>query len=1023
MLIATVLVISMAASVAVFARWRKPATLTEELAEIEMLRIYATQFSVPTKFRPCRIALTPGRIPSADCLNRVRVQVPKELEGRISTQADSGNRDAIHADALVDFELDDVKHSGLSRIIERLQLLVRGRYRTEDSLADLSAAYLVRAGREQQVLDLFRALEAAERAIAINQTHQAALYNRALALQGLTLDSEASKAWRAYLTVDSTSGWATEARQYEALLRGKLVPIPPANADDSTLAAFAVASPQQARELGWDVLLGQWGAEVMHDDTAAARAALHRSAVLARELENRRGDASLAEEVRIIEAHGGDKDATNRLASAHRFFSSARIEYVRINYAAADTLFDRAFQAGADSPVLRAWVRGFYGATHRGEDPVGSLRMVRAAVVGVDTARYPALGGRFYWTLAVLLVKENDQRSAAAYGTAVRLFERAGEPGNTADVLSGQAEAEAAVGNETEEYYATWYRAASLLRRHRNPQSLHRQFAAMSRRLVTNGFPWASSRVDNELSSIAEHSSVNLLVVEARDIRAEGLARSGEMDAALAEVAAAEPLVGTISDTIARKHFTAMLRATRGIAEVGRNPLMAEARLSSIIPSMRRAGVPPRFVTALLARADARAMLGRTDSARADLLEALQLIRTGRIYKTFGLSRGAGPDARASLDRVVARLVGEGRDTAALALLELGTTALAQVEPAPLPAAIPGGRVVVRYAFAGDTILAWTMSGRDVRVTRTPVSQAHFRERLDTLLTLLEQREDSLADAELRRMHNWLIRPLESRLGARNSSLVIVPDETMENVPFAALRNPRGEYLLGRFVIRVARSVAGAVVEPGADRASPVVGVVQDPAIDRQLYPDLRQLRGASDEVAALNGWRPSVLAGTRASGDSVRGLLSRVSLFHFAGHAIADPLMPDSSFLVLAAGPGPDDLGRLTAADIASMELPGLDLVVLSACSTLGGSEAGSGGFAGLSGAFLGAGAKGVIGSLWSVYDTRTRKLVEGFYAAYRTNRDPAAALRQAQRDMLSSPDERWKRPSAWAAFEYVGR
>jgi CHAT domain-containing protein len=56
-------------------------------------------------------------------------------------------------------------------------------------------------------------------------------------------------------------------------------------------------------------------------------------------------------------------------------------------------------------------------------------------------------------------------------------------------------------------------------------------------------------------------------------------------------------------------------------------------------------------------------------------------------------------------------------------------------------------------------------------------------------------------------------------------------------------------------------------------------------------------------------------------------------------------------------------------------------------------------------------------------VNDERARMLVDGFYAAYRTNRDPAAALRHAQQAMRNSRDPRWNRPSAWAAFEYVGR
>ncbi|HEX8246205.1 MAG TPA: CHAT domain-containing protein, partial [Longimicrobium sp.] len=113
---------------------------------------------------------------------------------------------------------------------------------------------------------------------------------------------------------------------------------------------------------------------------------------------------------------------------------------------------------------------------------------------------------------------------------------------------------------------------------------------------------------------------------------------------------------------------------------------------------------------------------------------------------------------------------------------------------------------------------------------------------------------------------------------------------------------------------------------------------------------------------------------------------------------------------------------GRLTAAQIAGMKLGGMDLVVLSACSTLN-DPRGGGGFTGLGGAFLGAGARGVIGSLWEVNDDRTPELMRRFYAEYGKNGDAAAALRFAQLQMLRSKDAGQRSPSAWAGFEYQGR
>jgi CHAT domain-containing protein len=131
----------------------------------------------------------------------------------------------------------------------------------------------------------------------------------------------------------------------------------------------------------------------------------------------------------------------------------------------------------------------------------------------------------------------------------------------------------------------------------------------------------------------------------------------------------------------------------------------------------------------------------------------------------------------------------------------------------------------------------------------------------------------------------------------------------------------------------------------------------------------------------------------------------------------VSDAQSPERSYLALRAGGD-----RLEASEIEGLPLQNLQLVVLSACSSLGGLG-GSSGFTGLSGAFLGAGAHGVIGSLWPVGDETAAPLMTRFHQHYLAHHDPVRALQQAQIEMLRDPDPVKHRPSAWAAFEYVGQ
>lgn len=117
-----------------------------------------------------------------------------------------------------------------------------------------------------------------------------------------------------------------------------------------------------------------------------------------------------------------------------------------------------------------------------------------------------------------------------------------------------------------------------------------------------------------------------------------------------------------------------------------------------------------------------------------------------------------------------------------------------------------------------------------------------------------------------------------------------------------------------------------------------------------------------------------------------------------------------------LAGGEPPERAGNgmLTAEEVTGLDLAGTELVVLSACETgLGDIQPGEGVF-GLRRAFVLAGARTLVMSLWKVPDDATRDLMEDFYRTLRDGRPRAEALRDAQ---LRQRD-RDPSPLAWAAF-----
>jgi CHAT domain-containing protein len=146
----------------------------------------------------------------------------------------------------------------------------------------------------------------------------------------------------------------------------------------------------------------------------------------------------------------------------------------------------------------------------------------------------------------------------------------------------------------------------------------------------------------------------------------------------------------------------------------------------------------------------------------------------------------------------------------------------------------------------------------------------------------------------------------------------------------------------------------------------------------------------------------------------------------HFAPHAIIDDTDPLGSFLALEGG-------NLTVADIYTLRLDA-DLVLLSACRTALGPISGDG-VAGVTRAFVYAGAASVMATTWDVADAPTVRLVQQFYRRRLRGAGKAAALREAQLQLLTDlrggrvivqepdgPVALRPDPYFWAGFVLVG-
>ncbi|MDX1902560.1 MAG: CHAT domain-containing protein, partial [Thermonemataceae bacterium] len=147
---------------------------------------------------------------------------------------------------------------------------------------------------------------------------------------------------------------------------------------------------------------------------------------------------------------------------------------------------------------------------------------------------------------------------------------------------------------------------------------------------------------------------------------------------------------------------------------------------------------------------------------------------------------------------------------------------------------------------------------------------------------------------------------------------------------------------------------------------------------------------------------------------------LKDFSVLHFATHGLVDEENPELSQVFLGANEQED--GNLFAGEIFNLRL-NADLVTLSACEVGLGKLTKGEGLIGLSRAFLYAGAKNLVVSLWKVSDESTARLMIYFYANQfeNLNKTYAQAMREAKLSLLK--DANYAKPYYWAAFVVLGK
>jgi CHAT domain-containing protein/tetratricopeptide (TPR) repeat protein len=691
-----------------------------------------------------------------------------------------------------------------------------------------------------------------------------------------------------------------------------------------------------------------------------------------------------------------------------------------------------------------------------------------------------ALG--YYRRVEDMAAKAGDMlnRTSAQYGvvnTLMRQMEELPRPGGREEVLAlaraALVDSEEADNRETQvmlhrtlgellgglpgrkaEAERHYERCVTIARSIDQPRELAHCLWSLGHHLAEQGHPREARQRIEEALALARGTGHHWSLAHASRERMRVSWRTRPREEAIAECLSSLDAIETLrrlqDDKGAAEVFSAWARdyywlagrlLDRGAQEPGREDV---ARAFAVTERMRA-----RVLLEVLSASDdgrGRAADHPLTAKRRDVLQ-----RMAETHREL-LDPGLGPDARrAALGRLESLELEE--EEVRRGLRAAGGRAAASAEPRFARLEEVEASLDPEEALLSFTIGLWTeLSGdfgggawltvstrRGTKAYRLP-DRVHLQAVVPVFLGLFERRDGQEAGPAAS-LYKDLLADALADLPPGIERLVVIPDDALHRVPFAALRSaPAEEPLVARYQIALAPS---ATLWLRWKRASPPVAarpalVLADPILgDEARTPSVRgaaqERGGASVFGASLGalphareegvsivrrlGRRSELLLGRAASEQALKTTpLDQFGILHFAAHAVVDEERPERSAVFLAPGSASED-GLLQVREVVDLSMEGR-VVVLSACRTARGSILRGEGVLGLGRAFFQAGSHAVVGSLWPLRDDDAALLFDVFYRRLDEGASLGAALRDAQRQAI-----RAGRPAAaWAGLVVMG-
>ena len=885
---------------------------------------------------------------------------------------------------------------------------------------DLAAAYIARARQADSPALLADAVAAADAALDVDSNYPEALFNRAVALERLGLRDAAHEAWKTYLRVALDDGWSREAKEHLAALSIPLANFEESLAHDSELIASGDTTaaarlvrmfPERSRAYVQETALTAWATNVQKDPGAASRY-LTIARAIGNELASR-GDTFVRDQVAAIDRlHDEELPA---FASAQASLGEGRRLVKEEPTPALPLLQDAAEHFTALHAPMTMYARLQTAVALHNDNRNADGRRALEQLLPEIPQGDQSLRAEVLWQLALCTSAESQWGiTIRALDESIAIFDSVGESRNAAIVRNILAEVYDEIGDSTKAWTLKiavlrelgrttdiWTKSAISAISH-DAASHHHWRVALSFLNVEVGIASQLARPDAHADALLRRAVAHHSLVQHMD--------------AVHDLTEADGVIEAMKDPALKTRWRADRLAVSSV--IASNPREAVAALTTAIDFNRQNGRRMYLPTFYLRRGRALRAAGDEIRAQRDFAAGIAELEGSReslpdIATRLGIfdaSEDLFVEAISSaLDRGdAAGAFAYAEEARARALLD------AMGRHAP-PSAPPGSVALVEYVDLSSRLVIFVIDHNGIHVAEGGTTPDRIAAQVASFRKAAGDGQLGRADLLSRSLYSSTIGPIAVWL-PEQTKIVFVPSRSLLSLPFAALRNEKGSYLIEDHAVVMAPSAAVFMRAVSSTTSS---ATVPETAL-LVAAPDVagrERLEGAIGEVRAIARLysRPTSLIGGDATPSAFLQAAGNADVIQVSSHGDAADSGARSTALILSG-----ETGQLTPKRIETLRLTHTSVVVLAACDTARGETRWTEGSLSMARAFLAAGVPSVVATLWQIPDSGAAGFFPLLHRYLSDGASPADAVRNAQIESIHRSNVPL---STWASVQVIGR